>query len=118
MRTAGWIIICLGFASAFLWNYLGRDNVGVMAVAGLSIVAGMVLLAANAMMRMSRGELRLRPLDALKRMPVIFLVRVGVYALAVLIVPDAEIDWTDTLVKCAIVSATMAIYFSAYRKTA
>ena len=118
MRTAGWIIICLGFASALLWNYLGRDNVGVMAVGGLSIVAGMILLAIDAMVRMSRGQLRLRPLDAMKRMPLIFMVMVGVYALAVVISPDTQIDWTETLLKCAVVSLTMAIYFSAYRKPA
>lgn len=118
MKAAGWIIICLGFASAFLWNYLGRDHVGVMAVGGLAIVTGMILLAIDALRRMSRGELRLRPLEALKRAPLIFLVMVGVYVVVVLIAPDTQIDWTETLIRCAAVSATMAIYFSAYRKAA
>ena len=118
MRTAGWIIICLGFASALLWNYLGRDNVGVMAVGGLSIVAGMILLAIDAIVRMSRGQLRLRPLDAMKRMPLIFMVMVGVYALALVIFPETQFDWTAILIRCAIVSLTMALYFSADRKPA
>lgn len=89
-----------------------------MAVAVLAMLTGMVLLAINAMMRMSRGELRLRPMAALKRGPIIFLVMVGVYALAHVIFPEREIDWTETLIRCAIVSLTMALYFSAYRKPA
>ena len=118
MKAAGWILSCLGFASAFLWNFLGQDNVGLMAVGALLILAGMFLLAINAMTRMSRGELRLRPIAALKRGPILFLVMVGVYALAHVIFPEREIDWTETLIRCAIVSLTMALYFSAYRKPA
>lgn len=89
-----------------------------MAVGGVLIVAGMVLLAINALMRMSLGELRLRPIAALKRGPIIFLVMVGVYALALVIFPETQIDWTETLIRCAVVSLTMALYFSAYRKPA
>ncbi|WP_086734745.1 hypothetical protein [Erythrobacter colymbi] len=118
MKTVGWIVTGLGFVAALLWNALGQDNVGIMAVAALSIIAGMVLLAGNAVMRMSRGELRLRPLDALKRMPLIFVVMVGVYALALVVFPETRIDWTETLIRCAVVSLTMAFYFSAYRKPA
>ena len=118
MRTAGWIVTGLGFAAALLWNALGQDNVGIMAVAALAILAGMVLLAINAMMRMSRGELRMRPNAALKRGPIIFVVMVGVYALALVIFPETQFDWTAILIRCAIVSLTMALYFSADRKPA
>lgn len=101
-----------------LWNALGQDNVGIMAVAALAILAGMALLAIDAIRRMSRGELRLRPLDALKRVPIIFVVMVGVYALALVIFPETQFDWTEILIRCAIVSLTMALYFSAERKPA
>ncbi|WP_156522890.1 hypothetical protein [Erythrobacter neustonensis] len=118
MKAAGWILTCLGFALAFVWNFLAQDNVGLMAVSALLIFAGMLLLAVNATMRMSRGELRLRPIEAVKRWPIIFLVMVGVYALAHVIFPEMEIRWTETLIKCSIASLAMALYFSAYRKLA
>jgi len=118
LKAAGWIVTCLGFAGAVLWNALGQDNIAIMAASALAILTGMVLLAINAMMRLSRGELRLRPIAALKRGPIIFVVMVGVYALALVIFPETQFDWTEILIRCAIVSLTMALYFSADRKPA
>ncbi|WP_252258043.1 hypothetical protein [Erythrobacter aurantius] len=112
------MLIGLGFATALLWNWVGRESVGLMAVFGVSMIAGLLLLSVNAIVRLSRGDLQLRPIAALKRAPLIFVIMIVVYALAGVIFPATQIDWTETLVKCAIISSLMAIYFSAYRKPA
>jgi len=118
LRTAGYILAGLAFASALLWHWVGRDNVWLMAIFGSSIVTGILLLTVNAIIRLKKGDLQLRPINAVKRAPIIFVIMVAVYGLAGVIFPATQIDWTETLIKCAVVSLTMAIYFSAYRKPA
>lgn len=116
MRIAGYVLLGVGFAAALLWNWVGRDSVGLMAVCGVSMLAGILLLLANAIVRLSRGDLQLRPIAALKLSPLIFGIMIAVYALAGVIFPATQIDWAETLVKCAFISSVMAIYYSAYRK--
>ena len=108
----------VGFATALLWNWAGRDSIGLMSIYGFSMVAGMLLLMANAIVRLSRGDVRLRSFDALKRPPLIFLPMVAVNGLAVVLFPAVKIEWTGALVKCATISLVMAFYISAYRKPA
>lgn len=108
----------VGFATALLWNWAGRDSIGLMSIYGFSMVAGMLLLMANAIVRLSRGDVQLRSVDALKRAPLIFLLMLAVYGLADVLFPVVKIEWTAALIKCAIIALVVAFHASAYRKPA
>lgn len=117
MRTAGYAFLVLGFAAGFLWHFLGRNDVWPIVVFGVSMIVGLLSLSIDAIIRMYRGELRLRPFDAFRKAPIIFTIVFAILVLTGMFFRTAPIDWTQTLIKCAVISLVMAFYLGAYRKT-
>ena len=117
MRTAGYGLVFLGLAQAILLQFTGRDNVALLASFGLCMFVGTMLLAANAIARLLRGELQLRPFSALKRFPLLFIVMLALVFGLRLIMPST-FSATETVGFVAIMSVFFSIYVTIYRKSA
>lgn len=117
MRTAGYGFVFLGLAQAILLQFTGRDNVALLASFGLCMLVGTVLLAANAITRLLRGELQLRPFSALKRLPLLFITLLALTFGLRLIMPS-NFSATESVWFVAIVSVFFSIYATIYRKSA
>ncbi|MBA4228997.1 MAG: hypothetical protein C0456_20600 [Hyphomonas sp.] len=117
MRTAGYGFVFLGLAQAILLQFTGRDNVTLLASFGLCMLVGTVLLAANAIARFLRGTLQLRPFNALKLFPVLFIVMFALTFGLRLIMPS-NFSATETVWLVAIMAVFFSIYATIYRKRA
>ncbi|MCT2400642.1 hypothetical protein [Novosphingobium mangrovi (ex Huang et al. 2023)] len=85
-------------------------------MAGLTILAGGLLLLMNAAIRILQGQLQLRPWDALKRASIVFATIFALRLLAWLAFPTLERDWIAALIYSLGFAIVLGLYSTAYRK--
>jgi hypothetical protein len=117
LRKAGYGFVFLGLVQAILLQFTGRDNITLLASFGLCMLVGTVLLAANAITRLLRGELQLRPASALKRFPLLFIAMLALTFGLRLIMPS-NFSAPETVWFVAIMAVFFSIYATIYRKSA
>ena len=123
MKLLGWISLTLAFALALVaagLRYAGGAEAPmvVMIAFGIALVVGLVALAISAAMLLAKGEVKLRPWDALKKAAMLFLIILGLRCLAWFVFPGLERNFGYELFQSAAFAALFALYTTAYRKPA
>lgn len=80
------------------------------------MLTGSLLLFASFLTSLTRGDIRLRPLRALKRSTLIFATMFGLYALVAIVMPDMDIDLGEAAAKSALFALVFSVYITAYRR--
>ena len=122
MRRTGWLLLALAAAAAamaFVCQYVGYEDWSGPAIFSFIILMllGGAFLSLSALMRFARGELRLRPKDALRSTVTVFAAIVGLKALFWVIFPDDDRNMLKALLVSAAFSAAYGLYSTAYRRT-
>jgi len=123
VRRIGWMLIALGFALAIVALALRYTIGGDLAdTAGMGAAATMLLgfglWMISALTRLFKGEIRIRPWDALKSAIMIFGIILGLRFLIWMIFPDLERDLIEAVWKSAVFAIPFSLYQTAYRKPA
>lgn len=123
VRRIGWMLIALGFALAIvalaLRYTIGGDLAGTAGMgAAATMLLGFGLWMISALTRLFKGEIRIRPWDALKSAILIFAAMLGLRSLLWLIFPDFERDWIGIIWKSAAFAIAFSLYQTSYRKPA
>lgn len=119
MRRLGWSLLGVGFLCALLTLWFGRENVFILTNFGLSVVLGSVILLTSFALRLSQGEVRLRPRDAAKMAVILFLLMMGLrLLLASFVFPESDRTLSEHIWASAIFAIFFSLYQTAYRKPA
>lgn len=116
MRRVGWIFVAIAFATAWLAQVFGSENVWLLSAFGITIVLGFVLVASTSAARLYRGDVRLRPWDAAKKAFVIFMILLALRLFASAAFGSTEFDLAEAIIASAGFALVMALYTTAYRK--
>ncbi|GEM_PF-4375203 len=111
------ILVSLADAGLRLWVG-GEPSLAVLFLFGAATLVGIALLLFSAVNRLSRGEVKLRPLDAAKRGAVVFCIFLGLRFLLSVILPGTMPDPVHVILYAACFAAAYGLYTTAYRKPA
>lgn len=117
MRTAGWVLFLLGLIFIPLSHYIAPEMHLLLIIFGSSMLAGLILLLANGINRLRKGEVVLRPFDAMKKAIWLFLLMLGIRLLIYFVFPNFEQDITVAILNSAIFAIVFSFYTTAYRKS-
>lgn len=118
MKGLGYALIILGIVVGLTVRFLTPQYEDMYALAGLVLLAGSFFLLASGAIRIFRGEVKLQPIDALKKAVVLFLIVLGVRAVLWLVFPSIERNLIEAVIWSAAFAISLGLYTTAYRKPA
>ena len=118
MRTAGWTAWVLGFVLAALKVALKLSDIYSLAAVGILFALGLLLLTIDAMIRLKRGQLVIRPWDATKSASRTFLIIVAIRLFVGYLLPSSMPDVALALIQSASFAIVFGLYQTAYRAPA
>jgi len=118
VRKASYILVGLGLLQAIAIKLFDLEDTLWLASFGITMILGTVMLMGSVVSRLANGQLKLRPLQALKRFPLLFAVLAGAMILARFILPPSDKSLTYYLIMAAILAGVFSFQQTAYRKPA
>lgn len=118
MKRLGDALVFAGLVAGVTIRAFMPDQEDLFALAGLVLLAGSIILLASGAIRLFRGEVKLRPIDALKKAVVLFLIVLGLRTLLWVAFPSLDRDLNAAVLWSAIFAVSLGLYTTAYRKPA
>ena len=115
MRKAGYALAGLALVLAILIQVFGIDGPISLAAFGLCMSLGALALLTSGLIRLAKGELKLRPLDALKRMPILFVIFGAMLLTLHFIFDSSDQTLAESLIMVVLLTVFFAFYQTAYR---
>ncbi|MDN3645133.1 hypothetical protein QWY75_02800 [Pontixanthobacter aestiaquae] len=116
LRRLGWALAMIGLALALIASVFGVKNDWLITTALLFFFGGFALLGVSAIIRLKRGQLRLRPWLALKQGFMFFLLFLGIRLAYMWWVPSFEQSLSEAIFVSAFTGICFGLWQSAYRK--
>lgn len=116
MRRAGYTLVWLGLLQAILIKLFELKETAWLASFGIFMLLGLVLIVGSVVSRMVSGQLRLRPWDALKQIPITFSILTCLIILARFVFPSSERSLTFYLIMAIVLAVVSSFQQTAYRK--
>ncbi|NRD88464.1 hypothetical protein C8024_01800 [Sphingopyxis sp. BSNA05] len=120
VRRIGWVLLGLAFVltsiAVGIRYTVGGDTADIITAGGVSAFSlGFILWMISSVTRLAKGDVRLRPWNALKLMPAYFAafaaLRFGAWA----IFSEMEYNFADTLIHSIVPALVLSFYSTAYR---
>jgi hypothetical protein len=118
VRKAGYVLVVLAWILLFTQMMIGSENRYVGLGAVLSMLAGILFLGVSFVHRIAIGQIGLRPLAALKRAPILFVVMAGMLVTMRYFFPSTDRSDAEILMIALIFSVSFGIYTTVYRRIA
>jgi len=118
VKRLGWLLLAGSIVLGISAKLFDRTSSDFNAYIGLALLAGGVLWGADATVRLFRGNLVFRPLDALKRAAVFLVVFALIRTFFWMLFPAVHQDIMEAIFISAFAALALGLYSTAYRSPA
>lgn len=108
----------MALAAALLTIVFGSEIEWLLFTFGITFVLGTLLVGFSSAARIHRGDVKLRPWDAARKAPVLFLIMLAAQLLAEVVFRSRDLDLTEGIVVSAAFAIVYGLYTTAYREPA
>jgi hypothetical protein len=116
VRDIGTGLFLVAWIAALILRYgLPEPSPAFLVAAGIAMI-GAAMLIGTSFVRLFKGQVRLRPIKAAKRVPFLFALYFAVWWIWRLVFPDDERDLQLALISGITLAVTLSLYSTAYRK--
>ena len=116
MKNAGYALVFLAVLQAIALNIVGPDTTWLLASFGVCFVLGSLILVVTAVRRLVSGDLNLRPVAALKRMPVYLLLFTTLTLTLHFVFRSTDKSLLEQAILAVVLTVFFAFYSTVYRK--
>jgi len=118
VKRFGWLIMAAAVVVGVVARILGQNTANFDAALGLCLLLGIALWGIDAAIRMFRGKLAFRPLDAIKRACVLLLVLALIRGFLWFFFPSMHQDIAEAIFVSVLTALCLGFYSTAYRSPA
>lgn len=115
MRGVGYALFFIGLVAGGLTTLFAPGS-DIIAIFGLLMIGGATLLVISGITRIAKGEVRLRPIMAMRKAALLFVIIVGLKVVFELWFPSLKFDLANAVISSAVFALAFGFHATAYRK--